>query len=105
MPPGGGGTPFPEFHARLSASLPPFTADRPEPQGYVDILAYLTRTLGAELGNTDATLQSPSFRYARVPSASTATVTATGNRARPGVTKSTRPSLCRCAAYGQAIST
>ena len=39
----GGDTLFPEFHAKLSATMPPFSADKPEPQGYVDILAYLTR--------------------------------------------------------------
>lgn len=64
---GGGGAPFPEFHARLSSSMPPFTADRPEPQGYVDILAYLTRVLGAQPGAADVTLQSPAFRSATVP--------------------------------------
>ncbi len=63
----GGGMLFPEFHARLSATMPPFSADKPEPQGYVDILGYLARVRGAEPGNSEVTLQSPAFRAARVP--------------------------------------
>lgn len=65
----GGDTLFPDFHAKLSATMPPFSADKPEPQGYVDILAYLTRELGAREGASDATLHSPAFRAARIPSA------------------------------------
>ncbi len=63
-----GGTLFPDFHARLSATMPPFSADRPEPQSYVDILGYLSQTLGSVPGSTDATLASEAFRSAKVPS-------------------------------------
>lgn len=67
-----GGTPLAEFHTRLSATMPPFSADRPEPQAYVDILGYLAQMLGSSLGPTDATLAGEAFRSARVPSTGTA---------------------------------
>ncbi len=63
----GGGLSFPEFLARVSATMPPFAADRPAPQSFVDILAYLSHSLGSLPGSTDATPQSPAFRTALVP--------------------------------------
>ncbi len=63
----GGGASFPDFHARVSATMPPFRADRPEPQAFVDILGYLSLALGSRPGSADATLQSLAFRNARVP--------------------------------------
>ncbi len=72
MATGGGGASFPEFHARVSATMPPFKPDRPDAQTFVNILGYLSLSLGSKPGSTDATLQSSAFRNATVPSIATA---------------------------------
>lgn len=63
----GGGALFPDFLARVSATMPPFTTDRPEQQSFIDILGYLSLSLGNHSGNADATPQSLTFRTARIP--------------------------------------
>ncbi len=63
----GGGSSFPDFHARVSATMPPFKPDRPDAQSFVNILGYLSLSLGSQPGETDATLQSAAFRNAKVP--------------------------------------
>jgi len=63
----GGGSSFPDFHARVSATMPPFKPDRPDAQSFVNILGYLSLSLGSQPGDTDATLQSSAFRNAKVP--------------------------------------
>jgi len=69
-----GGLPLPEFHARLSATMPPFTADRPDAQSFVDIIAYLSLSAGSQPGSTHATLQSLAYRSAAVPRVATTPV-------------------------------
>ncbi len=63
----GGGFALIDYHARLSSIMPPMSADRPEPQAYVDIMAFLARTAGAKAGTVEQTTQSQSFRLARLP--------------------------------------
>lgn len=68
MAAGGAGQGLAAVHANLSATMPP-DGERPSAQGYLDIIAHLSRLRGAALGNAEARVGAGAWREARVPAA------------------------------------
>jgi quinoprotein glucose dehydrogenase len=70
----GAGQTLGEYHARLSQIMPPLSTVKPSPQGYLDIIAFLSSQIQNSPGQSEALVADTDWRGAPVPRTAVAAI-------------------------------